>query len=470
MSKRCNQKTSKKKKPVKDSGIRSDIWSLTLSTEEKRFASLTVLQYRQFLKPLVLITYWNWGQLSSLKNKERVNELEKLIHKTTENPNPKYGWYFEKAISKHPSFRKFPSYLRRATIQDALGIVSSFATRWHMWERGERKHRCVKPPRLVALCNSYPALYKGQQIRYNANYSSVDIKIWNGSDWVWISAIKVVRHGKSRHLVEGSEIQSPSLIANKRGVHLSMPVKVAPKQLPDTDYVCAVDLGINTTATLSIVGRDGTVKARRFVSPARDIDRRDQRKQRIATKSKQTRRITNQDLPRGFCKGLYRKSKNINRQIAQTVSTAIIELALGNGVSVVVFEDLSNWKAKGGNRCSLQKQRFHQWCKDLIVELAIQKFSELGGRVVKVNAKYTSAYAFDGSGLVKRSNKNYSQATFGNGKRYNADLSASYNIGARYWYGLLTNSAITRVWEGRSSSHTQRTPVTLSSLWKLSQA
>jgi IS605 OrfB family transposase len=287
---------------------------------------------------------------------------------------------------------------------------------------------------------------------------------------IWLSDIKVIKHGKSRHLAERSELHSPSLIANQRGVHLSMPVKVAPNQLPESDCVCAVDLGINTTATLSILGRNGTVKARKFLSPARDIDRRDQRKQRIATKSKQTRRITNQDLPKGFCKGLYRKSKNINRHIAQTVSTAIVNFARANGVSVIVFEDLSNWKAKGGKHGSLQKQQFHQWCKDLIVELAIQKFSELGGRVVKVNAKYTSAYAFDGSGLVKRSNKNYSQATFRNGKRYNADLSASYNIGARYWYALITNSAITRVWEGKSSSHTQRTPVTLSSLWKLMQS
>ena len=91
----------------------------------------------------------------------------------------------------------------------------------------------------------------------------------------------------------------------------------------------------------------------------------------------------------------------------------------------------------------------------------------MGGFVVKVNAKYTSAYAFDGSGLVKRSNKNYSQARFQNGKQYNADLSASYNIAARYWYALLTNSQFTRVWEGQNSSHTLRTPVTLSSLWKL---
>jgi IS605 OrfB family transposase len=142
-------------------------------------------------------------------------------------------------------------------------------------------------------------------------------------------------------------------------------------------------------------------------------------------------------------------------------------LAKEHQATVIVFEDLSNWKAKGGKHGSLQKQRFHQWCKDRIVELATQKFTELGGKIVKVNAKYTSAYAFDGSGLVKRSNKKYSQATFRNGKQYNADLSASYNIAARYWYAVLTNSEFTRVWEGGNSSHTLRTPVTLSSLWKL---
>ncbi|WAN70123.1 hypothetical protein BJP36_39410 [Moorena producens JHB] len=93
-------------------------------------------------------------------------------------------------------------------------------------------------------------------------------------------------------------------------------------------------------------------------------------------------------MPQGFCKGLYRKSKQINEHIAQVVSKAVIDFGIAHQVSVIVFEDLSNWKAKGGKHGSLQKQRFHQWCKDRIVELAIQKFSELGGNVVKVNAKY----------------------------------------------------------------------------------
>lgn len=478
MVKKKAKKQSKRKKAEKGSNIRTDVWQLVMTQEQRKLALLTVAEYRHFLKPLVFISYWNWGNLSQLNSKERVNTLELLIHKTVDNPNPKYYWYFQKAIGNHPSFRKFPSYLRRAAIQNVLGIVSSFVTRWDAWKRGERKHRYDKPPRLTAMCNSYPVLYKGQQVKYHSNFASVELKIWNGTDWVWMQNIPVKKHGKSRHTREGAKLLSPSFIANKRSVHLSMPVEINPQPLPNSDYVCAIDIGINTTATCSIVGKDGTVKARKFINPAGDIDRRDQRKQRIARASKLTRKITSLDLPKGFCQGLYRKSKNINKHIAQSVSRQIVEFAQKHNVNVIVFEDLSNWKAKGGKHGSLQKQRFHQWCKDKLVELTIQKFSELGGTVSKINAKYTSAYAFDGSGKIKRSNKKYSIAIFQNGKRYNADLSASYNIGARYWYAVLTNSKFTRVWEGKSmpsnevkgSSHTLRTPVTLSTLWSLGKA
>ena len=48
------------------------------------------------------------------------------------------------------------------------------------------------------------------------------------------------------------------------------------------------------------------------------------------------------------------------------------------------------------------------------------------GETFSANPKYTSAYAFDGSGKVKRSKKNYSLCVFPSGKQYNADLSASY--------------------------------------------
>ena len=55
-----------------------------------------------------------------------------------------------------------------------------------------------------------------------------------------------------------------------------------------------------------------------------------------------------------------------------------------------------------------------------------------GIRISRVCAWNTSALAFDGSGRVQRDPKNHSLCTFCSEKKYNCDLSASYNIGARY--------------------------------------
>ena len=128
-------------------------------------AQLTIIEYRRFLFPLVIIINAQWQFLATLTDKERVNWVEKAIHVTSKNPNPKYK-YYQKVIEKYPSFRKFPSYLRRAAIAEALGIVSSFQTRYRDWQSGMRKKRKAQAPRLTAMCKSYPALYKGQQIKY----------------------------------------------------------------------------------------------------------------------------------------------------------------------------------------------------------------------------------------------------------------------------------------------------------------
>ncbi|HSH84797.1 MAG TPA: transposase, partial [Guyparkeria sp.] len=59
-------------------------------------------------------------------------------------------------------------------------------------------------------------------------------------------------------------------------------------------------------------------------------------------------------------------------------------------------------------------------------------------------------------------------ATFQNGKQYNADLNASYNIGARYWAWKhkLTRRKDGQLSVGKSSPDKPRMPVTLSTLWR----
>lgn len=461
------KRTKKKGKSKTNLVIRTDVWDLRVNPVQKQQMILTIDEYRKFLKPLVLIVNTQWVTLASLTSTERINAVEKMTHLTADNPNPKH-LYFQKAVSRHPSFKKFPSYLRRAAIADAIGIVSSFQTRYRDWQSGIRSRRDAKPPRLTVMCNTYPSLYKGQQVKYGLNFQTVDIKVWNGSDWVWLNKIQVLRHGGNRHFVAGNEIQSPALVVNQKNCQLSMPVKIKKVDLNDSDYVCSVDLGINNAATASIVGKNGTVKARKIINPARDIDRRNQRRMMIAKKSNQTASITGQKLPKGFCKGLYRKSSNINLEISRTVARGIVSFALAHNVKVIVLENLTGWKAKAGRTGTLLKQKFHLWCHNKIVEIVTDRWAELGGIVQTINPKYTSAYAFDGSGKVKRSKTNYSLAKFTTGKQYHADLSASYNIGARYWYCVIVSDRnFSRVNDRKSSDDTLRTPVTLGTLRSL---
>jgi hypothetical protein len=64
-----------------------------------------------------------------------------------------------------------------------------------------------------------------------------------------------------------------------------------------------------------------------------------------------------------------------------------------------------------------------------------------GIRISRINAWGTSRLAYDGSGRVERNiDGNYSICRLQNGKIYNCDLNAAYNIGARYYIREITKS------------------------------
>ena len=154
--------------------------------------------------------------------------------------------------------------------------------------------------------------------------------------------------------------------------------------------------------------------------------------------------------------------------IAEQTSRRLIDFALAQGADVIVLEDLKGWRPKAGRKRSGLRQRFHQWLHRRLATLVEQKMAEAGGQVVYVYARGTSSWAFDGSGRVKRDKAQHELATLPSGKQYNADLNASYNIGARYWAWKhkLTRRKDGQLPAGRSSPGKPRTPVTLSTLWR----
>lgn len=430
--------------------VRTDKWQVVATQEQKELLQNTVSEFRSLVRCLVGVVNTHWSTIGSLDSKSQIPAIEKLVHQTAKNPSPRYQYFNRR-------FYKFPSYYRRGAIQFAVGQVSSFNTRYRSWQSGIRKRKDALPPRLNVDCGTYPPLYKGQCIKFAEDNNSAAIKVFTGSDWVW-TTVGITGH-RQRHLNPSNQRKSPYLIVNGKGCHLSVPFQIKTPKLKDAQSVLSADLGINTTCTISVVNFDGTVSHREFIHPGRDIDRRDKRLKLISKKASLTGK-----LQKGFARGLYRKAGNINREIGQKVSARLVKIAKQYGVKYIVFEHLKGWRPRGGKKRSTLKQRFHGWLHRRIVNLTEIKWSELGGRVVFVNPRGTSSYAYDGSGKLKRSSQNYELAVFSSGKKYNCDLSASYNIGARFILKLMGGNS-PQDEQGKSSCSSPRSRGTLSMLW-----
>ncbi|WP_075881785.1 RNA-guided endonuclease TnpB family protein [Vreelandella massiliensis] len=439
---------------MKTKMIRTDKWPLQATPHQQQLMRNTREEYRAFCRALSVVVLNNWPTLQQAPSFAAA--VERLIHPTQKNPSPRHHYFAQR-------FYKFPSYLRRAAIEFVKGQVSSYLTRYREWQSGQRKRRDANPPRFNPVAGCYPVMYRGQLVKFDANFTTASLKLWDGKEWLWHNvSIKAVR---KRHLL--GAVKSPTLVLN-RHCHLAVPVEITPERLPDQRRVCAVDVGINTLATASIVSSNGTVAARRFFHPAADIDRRDKRAAIIRGKARKSGKLS-----KGFGRQWYRKVQRINDNMAQQVSRQLVDFALAAGADVIVLEDLKGWRPKAGKKRSGLRQRFHQWLHRRLATLVEQKMREAGGRVVYVYARGTSSWAFDGSGRVTRDKKQYERATFPNGKHYNADLNASYNIGARYWAWKhkLTRRKDGQVSGGKRSPGSPRTPViTLSTLWRSDEA
>jgi putative transposase len=435
--------------------IRTDKWQIVATAKQKQLLENTVSEFRRLVRCLVGVINTHWSTIGRLDAKSQIPAVEKLIHTTAKNQSPKYQYFNRR-------FYKFPSYYRRGAIQFAIGQVSSFNTRYREWQSGIRKRFDALPPKLNADCGTYPPLYKGQCIRWAEDNQSAAIKVFTGTDWIW-TTVGITGH-RQRHLNPNNKRKSPYLIVNGKGCYLSVPFQIKTDIIKNSESVLAVDLGINTTATVSVFNFDGTVSHREFIHPGRDIDRRDKRLKRISRKASLTGK-----LQRGFARGLYRKAGNINREIGQKVSARVIKIAKQYDVKYIVFEHLTGWRPRGGKKRSTLRQRFHGWLHRRIVKNTEMKWSEHGGKVVFVNPRGTSSYAYDGSGKLKRSSSNYELAVFASGKQYNCDLSASYNIGARFILKLLGGNS-PQDDDGKKSSSSPRSRGTLSMLWSQSIA
>ena len=371
--------------------------------------------YRQAVSYLTEIYEQVWTELKMISEaKKRFNAAEHLVHTTKKN-QARFGFDIR--------FPKMPSYLRRAAIQHALGSVSSYETRLEQWgATGELSGK----PHLTCENHAMPVFYR--DVMYREGTEGKDeayLKLYDGHDWRWFCVC--LSHTDMEYLRRnwyGKKASAPTLEKrhHKYFLRFSYTEEMTLTQTTVKDQIiCSVDLGINTDAVCTIMRADGTVLGRKFIDFPSEKDRM----------YRTLGRIRRFQRKHGAAQtgGRWSYTRRLNIELSRKIAGAVVKYAWENHVDVIIFEYLE----MNGRISGSKKQKLHLWRKRDIQKRCEHQAHRKGMRISRICAWNSSRLAYDGSGTVLRDGKNHSLCTFQTGKRFNCDLSASYNIGARYF-------------------------------------
>lgn len=420
-------------------------YTVKITKEHKTFKD-TIQMYRNCVQYLLNIVLLEYNNIKSLSDKYAQRYLEQCIHNTSGH-SAKYQEFDKR-------FYKLPSYFRRSALSDAIGIVKSYKSNVQKWNDEGCKG---KKPFFGMNRAVMPCFFKKNMFQMN-NDNTCRIKLFIHNDWVWktfhLSRTDLNYIYRYFNLEKGS---APVIEKVNKRYQLRFTF-VEQASLPkEMHAVCAVDLGINHDAVCSIVQRDGTVTARTFIDSPVEKDHL----ATILNQIKKAQANGNRKMHK-----LWRYVNNYNRAISIQTACQIVQFAKEHQADCIVCEYLD----MKGKKHGAKKQRLHMWRKRDIQHHLEQMAHRHGLRFSRVSAKYTSKLAYDGSGPVLRDKNNHSLCTFTTGKKYHCDLSASYNIGARYFIRerLKTLSESKRLaMEAKVPSCAKRTCSTLSTLISL---
>lgn len=260
--------------------------------------------------------------------------------------------------------------------------------------------------------------------------------------------------------IEEAKRKSPRLKIIRNKMFLDIPFEKNVKlcdEKSQKEIVVGVDLNLNKAAVCSAITACGTVIGRRFIDFPIEKDRikkqvakinhRKSTEKTASSKKDIYPKYLQKNIPEQYIKyfvktgtnkkTLYRRLCHLKNSYTQKIVNEIIDFAIANKASYICFEKLQQNFSK---KKKFLKERMHHWQKHTIQNKTENKAHFHGIRIRRVLAAGTSMYAFDGSGEIKRPNPSKALAIFQNGKRYSADLSASYNIAARLHIKNIKNS------------------------------
>ena len=382
----------------------------------------TLALYNSALNYVCDVVLKHYDEINELNNLEGRMYLEHLIH-NTKNNIAKYDF--------DSIYYKLPCYLLRDIESKAIGHIFSYKSNLDNYKK-ERYNKISNGKKFkkrepsLSKCNLLPSFYKGNMYKIISD-NKIALKIYEDNDWKY-EEFKLKKNDlKYINKINGKRYNPEIKIIGKK-IYIKFTFEIEDLKLQDKELnkriICGVDLGVNNDATISIMNYEGTILGRHFIN----TNNKDLMNHLLNKKRKIQRNSGNYKYLRNL--HINNKINSINENIVNHTVNQIIKICLSYGVDVIVFENLRH-KFKRAKRSF--RARLHRWRKIAIYNKAYEMAHRNGIRVSTVNPNGTSRYAYDGSGEVERDNDNYSICKFVSGKIYNCDLSASYNIAARYY-------------------------------------
>ncbi len=215
--------------------------------------SQTIKTYKSAVKFCINAFEQEWDSLKDIDNsKYQAAAARNLIHSTKSNQ------------AKYPEFDilfyKYPSYLLTAAINEAIGILNSYHSNLENYKNSNKEGN---PPRLQADHFIFPVFYRNNMSFYTDSSDTIQLKLFIDNDWKYMTfhlnrndAVNIVKRAG------GHRLSAPVLEKRNKTWRLRFSFEDNQKlnSTPLTQHtILAVDLGINTCATCSVMKYDGTI-------------------------------------------------------------------------------------------------------------------------------------------------------------------------------------------------------------------
>ena len=227
----------------------------------------SVEQYRSAADFFINVCLKEWDRITLFEGlKAKQSFIETLTISTSKRPNVQYNFNLK--------FYKMPCYLRRAAISEAIGKVSSYKSNLLNWEESDPRTREEKPSSPKAgYC--YPVLYRNNMYVREDDYTA-QLKVFRNNTWDWIT-VKLRKSDVDYILHHCKSLKECAPTLQKRGkcwyldFAFEQNIKFVNTSIKE-QTILAVDLGINSSATCSIMRSDGTVLGRHFLKLPKEYD------------------------------------------------------------------------------------------------------------------------------------------------------------------------------------------------------